>query len=86
MASARIHIARWNPDTNHTEWDNYSTKDLDFLVYKEIIDLDTLGYAMRDQDAFNKALENVSAKVGGFSCSDLAEEYLNLTNKDIWIM
>ena len=86
MAQNRIYISRWNPDTNHTEWDNYSVKDIDFLVEKEIIDLDTLGWCMRDQDAFNKALENAYAKYGSFSCSDLVNEYLSLTNKDIWIM
>ena len=86
MAIERIHIARWNPDTNKTEWDNYSTKDIDFLMEKEVIDTDTLGYAMRDHDAFAKALDNVSAKLGSFSYSDLVGEYLSLTNKDIWIM
>ena len=80
----RIHLARWNPDTNQTEWDDYSVNDIDFLMEKEVIDIDQLGFAMRDQDAFNKAIESLLDRSASYK--EFVETYLSNTSKDIWIM
>lgn len=82
----RIHIQRWDGETNKMVCDDYSTKDVDFLMEKGIIDNDQLGYAMDDCKAFNEAMEYCCEVLGSFTYDDLTREYLKRTNRDIWIV
>ena len=54
MKRNRIHLEVWNADTDEWEWRDFSASDIDDLLDKEIIDVDTLGYCMNDSEAFNK--------------------------------
>lgn len=84
MARSRIHIQKWNPDTNMNEWVDYSVKDVDFLLEKEIIDVDSLGFALSDSKAFDKAMDSLLNRSATYA--EFVETYLSNTAKDIWIM
>lgn len=81
----RFFLEFWNPDTDEMEWREFSPEEIDWLMEKEIIGTDSLGYAMDDQKAFDEALIRASQKGGVFSYSDIVKTYLSLTDKDIRI-
>lgn len=80
---ARIHLELWNADTNASEWLDFSAEEVNSLMDLGIIDEDTLGYAMKDQQAFDGAFECLSA--GLITWADLVIEYLKRTTQDLWI-
>lgn len=82
---ARIFIEFLNADNGEMEWRPFSPEDIDWLMEKEIIDTDSLGYAMDDQKAFDEALIRATQKGGVFSYSDIIKTYLSLTDKEIRI-
>ena len=46
MNGKKIYIQFWNADTDEWEWREFSTDEVDELMQLEIIDCDSLGYAM----------------------------------------
>lgn len=82
---SKIYIEFYNADTDEMEWREFSPEEIDWLMEKEIIDTDSLGYAMDDQKAFDEALIRATQKGGVFSYSDIVKTYLSLTDKDIRI-
>lgn len=82
---ARVFIEFYNADTGKMEWRPFAPADIDCLMEKEIIDTDSLGYAMDDQKAFDEALIRATQKGGAFSYSEIVEAYLSLTDSDIRI-
>lgn len=82
---ARIFIEFLNADNGEMEWRPFTPEDIDWLMEKEILDTDSLGYAMDDQKAFDEALIRATQKGGVFSYSDIVKTYLSLTDKDIRI-
>lgn len=83
MSRNRIHIQEWNPDTNLLEWVGYSVKDVDFLLEKEVIDVDWLGFSMTDSRAFDIAMDSLLNRSATYS--EFVETYLENTTKDIWM-
>lgn len=82
---SKIYIEFYNADTDEMEWREFSPEEIDWLMEKEILDTDSLGYAMDDQKAFDEALIRATQKGGVFSYSDIVKTYLSLTDKDIRI-
>lgn len=81
----RIFIEFYNADKDEMEWRAFSPEEIDDLMRLEILDTDSLGYAMDDQKAFDEALIRATQKGGVFSYSDIVKTYLSLTDKDIRI-
>lgn len=82
---ARIFIEFYNADNGAMEWTPFAPEEIDELMEKEIIDADSLGYAMEDQKSFDEALIRATQKGGAFSYSEIVEIYLSLTDSDIRI-
>ena len=82
---ARIFLEMWNPEIDKMEWMPFGVEDVDFLMEKEIIDTDSLGYAMTDSAAFEMALLKMTEMNRAFTYSELVEIYLSMTDEDIHI-
>lgn len=86
MNGKKIYIQFWNADTDEWEWREFSTDEVDELMQLEIIDCDSLGYAMGvDQDAFEAALLHMTELNRAFSYKDFVDYYLSITDKEIRI-
>lgn len=83
MEEKRVYLQIWNPDTDELEWREFSIDEVDELMDCEILDTDTLGYAMDNAEAFEKVMEMVSGRV--FTYSEVVREYTRLTNEDLRI-
>lgn len=81
----RIYIETWDTKKFKFKWVGYGTEDIDTLMDVGIIDTDSLGWAMNDSKAFNKAMDFISQYPGEFSYSEFVEMYLSLTDEDIRI-
>lgn len=84
MKELRIHIRLWNAETGTWEWLNFSSDDIEDLLYYGIINVDALGYAMKDNNAFNKAFSKLCNRA--YSYNELVAEYLDNTDFDINIV
>lgn len=82
---ARIFLEMWNPETDKMEWMPFAAEDIDFLMEKEIIDTDSLGYAMNDSEAFEMALLKITEMKRSFTYSEFVENYLSITDENIHI-
>lgn len=75
----------WNPNTNHYKYIGFGWEDIDTLMEQEIIDADSLGYAMNNQEMFERVLNYIISTPRGFSYGELVRMYLDLTEEDIII-
>jgi hypothetical protein len=80
-----IYIEFWNADTPGWEWREFSTSEITDLMEMGIIDFDALGYAMDDQDAFDKVLELMSESREAWTGERLVNTYLDHTDHEIRI-
>ena len=86
MESKKIYIEFWNADTGEWEWREFATDEIDSLMEMEIIDTDSLGYAMGvDQEAFDNALIHMTELNRAFSYKEFVDYFLSLTDKEIRI-
>lgn len=81
MAEHKIYIKIWNPDTNEDELREFGTDEVDELMDMEILDADSLGWAMKDQEAFDKAMEIMEGTA--FTYAEFLNHYLELTDSRI---
>lgn len=86
MANNKIYIKIWNPDTNEDEWREFNTSEIDELMEQEIIDTDTLGWAMKDSQALSDAIDFVSQNSPrGFTFEAIVDKYIEMTGQEIRI-
>lgn len=85
LKKERILLEKWYPETDTFGWLPFDVKDIDFLMEKKIIGIDSLGAAMKDQEAFEKALLKMTELNRAFTYSELVSTYLSLTTEDIRI-
>ena len=85
MANRKILITRWNADKDADEWLEFDTNEIDGLFEMGIIDADTLGFAMNDQEAFEKAFEAMESADHSFTHAELVNVYIDNTTQEIRI-
>lgn len=86
MTTTRNRIYIETPiEDGRTEMLPYSPEDIDWMMDKEIIDTDQLGYAMTDCKAFDEALLKLTEMGGVMSFGKIVEMYLSMTDEDIVI-
>lgn len=86
MKDHKIYIQLYNADAGKEDWLEFNTnEDLEFLMEKQMIDFDDLGYAMDDQAAFDEVLELMSESTGPWSYSKIVNAYLDRTDHEIRI-
>lgn len=82
----RVFLDIQNHETGRMLQMEFSPEEVDGLVKNGIVDIDSLGYAMtEDQKAFDEALIQQVEKGAIFSYSDLVKAYLTITGKDVRI-
>ena len=80
-----IYVKFWNPDTNEDEWRVFYTSEIQSLYDLGIIDEDGIGYAMKNQEAFDSVMLELAEKQGGFTLQDFVERYIDMTGEEIRI-
>ena len=75
----------WNAEKDETEEIPFSTSEIDWMMEKEMIDTDSLGYAMNDHEAFEKALLHMTESNRAWKYSEFVDLYLSLTDKPLII-
>ena len=85
MASKKIYIQFWNADTAKFEWREFATSEIDGLMELEIIDNDSLGYAMDDHKAFDVVMDAMIAAREPWSYENMVNAYMEHTDHQIKI-
>lgn len=80
-----IYIEFYKEDGESTEWREFLTSDIEDLMRYEIIDTDTLGYAMKDMESFDKAFDELRNSGKPFGYKEVADKYIELSGQEIRI-
>lgn len=80
-----VYIEFYNADTGAMEWREFFPAEIDELMRIEIIDNDSLGYAMDDKEAFDTAMAALEASGRTWTYGEFVREYLDHTDHEIRI-